>query len=152
MLAKLLLIHALALRTLGTGVGSVQRPVDPNEIRMPVLIETETDCRPGAVCVSSIEQPGQDGWQAQMVAHFSRRSVKGTIIVTVYDMEDPGAVSRHEVTALWSVDAVSLKELALLVPLDREAGFRSGHTYRVRVVQLLRHREVVLAQGDVHLE
>jgi hypothetical protein len=37
------------------------------------------------------------------------------------------------------------------VNLSPEEGFRAGHTYRIRIVQLIGGREIVLGEGDVSL-
>ena len=41
--------------------------------------------------------------------------------------------------------------LAARVVLSPEDGFRAGHTYRIRVVQLINSKEIVLGESDVSL-
>ena len=42
-------------------------------------------------------------------------------------------------------------KLAARVSLSPDDGFRAGHTYRIRIVQLINGREIVLAESDVSL-
>lgn len=151
---NLFLTAALALRMLGTGAGAVVRPPDPQDPRLPSIIEPANDlpmpCKAGGVCAATVALPGE-GWETELHAHFARRSVRGTILFVVYDAADKQAIAHHEVTTLWTVDSDPTHELSLRAPLDRDMGFRKNHTYRVRVVQLLRRREVVLAEGDIRL-
>ena len=154
MIAMKFLTAALALRMLGTGPGAVVRPPDSQDPKLPSLIEPANDlpapCRPGSVCFGAVTQPGE-GWEAELTAHFARRSVRGTILFVVYDAADKHAIAKHEVTTLWMVDSDPTHQLSLRVPFDPDSGFRKNHTYRVRVVQLLRRHEVLLAEGDVRL-
>jgi hypothetical protein len=154
-IAMKLLLHALALRMLGTGPGAIVRPPDPLDLKVPAIVEPQNDlpreCRLGAVCVHSLQRPDQ-GWEGELTAHFSRRSVRGTILVLAYDLADPGAMARREVTMMWMIDGDPMHQISLQVPFERDAGFLPHHNYRVRFVQLLRGHEVVLAQGDIHLE
>ena len=155
MIGMKFLTAALALRVLGTGVGAVARDPDPEDPK-PAIVEALNDlpmpCRAGAVCVASLTQPQGDGWQAELVVHFTRRSVRGNILVLVYDAADKQAIARREVTRLWNIEADPLHNLQMVMPFDRDAGFHKNHTYKVKVVQLLRKHEVVLAEGSVHLE
>ena len=44
-----------------------------------------------------------------------------------------------------------MKTLAARLTLQPSEGFHAGHTYRLRVVQLVGGKEVLLAEGDVTL-
>ena len=43
-------------------------------------------------------------------------------------------------------------KLAARVTLAPDEGFRAGHTYRIRVVQLINGKELILTEGDVALQ
>jgi len=90
-------------------------------------------------------------WDVKLVAHLKRKTVKGAILILAYDRADPEGMARREVTGLWSVDTSSSGALALQLRLSPDAGFRAGHTYLIRIVQVLGRREIVLAEGDVQL-
>ena len=91
-------------------------------------------------------------WQLQLVAPLRQRSVQGTVMIVIYDREDPKAVQNREVTVLWDFKSIATKLLGVSARLDPEDGFQAGHTYLFRVTQILGKREVVLAEGDVKLE
>ena len=79
-------------------------------------------------------------WDLLLVANLKQRNLKGTVMIVVYDQEDRAAQANHEVTAMW-----------LHVDPD-ESSISHGHAYLFQVVQLVKNREVVLAQGNVRFE
>jgi hypothetical protein len=91
-------------------------------------------------------------WELELVATLRQKTVQGTVMVVIYDREDPQAVANREVTALWDFKTVASKQLGVHARLDPEDGFQAGHTYLFRVTQILGKREVVLAEGDIKLE
>ncbi len=68
-----------------------------------------------------------------------------------YDADDPEALSARKFTALYQTAVKSSRSLSARLSLTGEEGFRAGRTYRVRVVQLVGGKEVLLAEGDVTL-
>lgn len=91
-------------------------------------------------------------WQLQLVAPLRQKSVAGTVMIVIYDREDPKAVQNREVTVLWDFKSVATRLMGVAAQLEPEDGFQAGHTYLFRVTQILGKREVVLAEGDVKLE
>ena len=65
--------------------------------------------------------------------------------------DDPEALSARQFTALYQTAVKSSRSLSARLSLTGEEGFRAGRTYRVRVVQLVGGKEVLLAEGDVTL-
>src|SRR5262249_9511190 len=91
-------------------------------------------------------------WDVLLVANLKKPTLPGTVLFVVYDKNDPEAIKRHEVTEIWYVTMAAARAVAARVQLDPDEGFNAGHTYLLRVVQLVSKREVVLAEGSVKLE
>lgn len=92
------------------------------------------------------------GWDVEMVGRLKRPTVRGAVLVTVYDASDKEALARREVTSLWSFILPKTAVASVRVRLDEDGGYRAGREYLVRFVQLLGRRESVLAEGRVRLE
>ena len=92
-------------------------------------------------------------WELEVVANLKQKNLPGTVLILVYDQEDPQAIANHEVTAMWEAKLDAFRTIAMRVRIDPEGmGFNPTHIYLFRVVQILAKREVVLAQGNVRLE
>jgi hypothetical protein len=91
-------------------------------------------------------------WHVEMIARFKSRSSSEPIIVAVLDYADPEGMARKEATAVWQVDGPPTKELGMRFLLSSEEGFRSHHTYVVRVVQGTGKAEKLLAESNFLLE
>jgi hypothetical protein len=90
-------------------------------------------------------------WSVDVVAHLKRPAFAGNTLFLFFDADDPQAMSAHQYTALFQARVAAGRSLAARFTLDPSDGFRPGHTYRVRIVQLIGGREVLLAEGDVGL-
>jgi hypothetical protein len=91
-------------------------------------------------------------WHVEMIARFKSNSSSEPIIVAVLDYADPEGMARKEATAVWQVDGPPVKALGLRMLLSSEEGFRSHHTYVVRVVQGTGKAERLLAESNFLLE
>lgn len=90
-------------------------------------------------------------WTLTVNATLKQPTLKGNAQFFVFDMEDPRALADKQVTAMWQTQVHAGSQLAARLTLSPEDGFHADHTYRVRVCQILNHREVILAEGDVRL-
>src|SRR5262249_11570324 len=91
-------------------------------------------------------------WDALLVANLKKPTVRGTVLFVVYDKNDPEAIKQHEVTQIWYVTMPASRNVAARVQFDPDDGFNAGHSYLLRVVQIIGKREQVLAEGAVKLE
>jgi hypothetical protein len=97
-------------------------------------------------------QPKPDGaWTLDLQATLKRPSWAGNLVILLYDAEDSQALEARQFTALYQASVKASKLLSARLSLSNEEGFRAGHTYRVRIVQLINGREILLAEGDVTL-
>jgi hypothetical protein len=97
-------------------------------------------------------QPKTDGvWTLDLQATLKRPSWAGNLVFLLYDAEDSEALEARQFTALYQASVKTSKLLSARLSLSNEEGFRAGHTYRVRIVQLINGREILLAEGDVTL-
>jgi len=90
-------------------------------------------------------------WTVTINATLRQPALKGNAQFLIFDTEDPRAIAEHQVTAMWQTRVHAGNQLAARLTLSPEDGFHADHTYRVRVAQILNHREVILAEGDIRL-
>jgi len=90
-------------------------------------------------------------WTLTVNATLKQPALKGNAQFFIFDMEDPRALADKQVTAMWQTRVHAGSQLAARLTLSPDDGFHADHTYRVRVCQILNHREVTLAEGDVRL-
>ena len=95
--------------------------------------------------------PGQP-WQVEMVANFAHPSTTAPMVVAVLDGENAEAVAHHLALVLWDVQMTPARHLGLRFLLSPDQGFRSSHSYLLRVVQQQGKAQRVLAEGELHLE
>jgi hypothetical protein len=91
-------------------------------------------------------------WTLALAANLKKAAWNGNALFLFFDLEDPQAVETKQVTALYQAPIKAGSKLAARVTLAPDDGFRAGHTYRIRVVQLINGKEVVLTEGDVALQ
>ena len=91
-------------------------------------------------------------WTVQVSAAFSQKAVAGNALFILRDIEDPDqAPATRVVTALWQEAIPRGDGVVMKMTLSADDGFRSGHTYELRIVQLIAGKEVDLAAGQVRL-
>jgi hypothetical protein len=110
--------------------------------------------RTGPIAAHGASAAGRpaEGWSIELGAQLLRPALAGNAVFAFYDLADPHSVEHHEVTAMAQSMVPAGKALAVRAHLSGEDGFRAGHTYRVRVAQILGGHEVLLAAGDFALE
>jgi hypothetical protein len=90
-------------------------------------------------------------WNIELSAQLKRAALGGNTLFVFFDMADPNSIKHNESTALFQAPVKGGKSLAVRLNLTGEDGFRAGHTYRVRIAQLIGGHEVVLSEGDFSL-
>ena len=90
-------------------------------------------------------------WTIELAAQLKRAALTGNTLFVFFDLADPNSVKNQESTALFQAPVKAGKALAVRLNLTGEDGFRAGHTYRVRIAQLINGHEVVLSEGDFSL-
>ena len=95
---------------------------------------------------------GNEGpWTVDFTSTLKRPSWAGNALFMLFDLDDPEALPNRQFTALYQQSLKAQKTLAAKLSLTPDEGFRAGHTYRLRIVQLVGGKEIVLAEGDVTL-
>lgn len=92
-------------------------------------------------------------WTLDVQAALPKPAVPGNALFILTDLQDPeqAAADSHTVTALYQAAIPGGARAAVRLVLHPQDGFRAGHTYRLRVVQILSGKEVELASGEVGL-
>ena len=90
-------------------------------------------------------------WTVEVSASLRQRALAGNALFIVFDADDPKAMAKNEVTALWQANVRAGKDISARLVFSPDDGFRAGHTYRIHVAQILNGRKVILATGDIHL-
>ncbi len=109
--------------------------------------------RSAAAPVPQFARGDQTGpWIVELQAVLKRAAVAGNALFVIFDEEDPHAVENHEYTAMYQTAIRSGRALDARFAFHPDEGFRAGHTYRVRVAQLLGGKEVVLTEAELTLK
>ena len=90
-------------------------------------------------------------WTLELTGTFKRPAWAGNALFLFFDLEDPDAIENRQFTALYQAPLKAGPKVAARLCLSPEDGFRPGHTYRIRVVQLISGKEIVLGESDVSL-
>ncbi|MFO0577028.1 MAG: hypothetical protein U1A78_23740 [Polyangia bacterium] len=92
-------------------------------------------------------------WTVQVNARLHRPAWAGNSLFILSDAEDPEqAGASGLVTALYQAPIAAGERLIAKLRLTPDDGFRPGHTYKLRVVQLIEGVEIELAAGELRLE
>lgn len=94
----------------------------------------------------------EDAWTVDVSGNLRRAALSGNALFIIYDAKDEKAFAEHEVTALWQAPVHSGNTVAARLMLTPDDGFRSGHTYRVRMAQIIQGKQVVLGEGSLYLQ
>jgi hypothetical protein len=90
-------------------------------------------------------------WTIEVTGTLKRASWAGNALFLFFDLEDAASLDNRQFTALYQAPVKASPKIAARVSLAPEDGFRPGHTYRLRIVQLINGKEIVLAESDVSL-
>jgi hypothetical protein len=93
---------------------------------------------------------GAHEWTVHLEA-TPKKSWTGNAVFMVFDASDPQSMAEGYYQAMYQGAIKAGKPIAARLLLTSEEGFRAGHTYRVRVHQIISGREIVLAEGDLSL-
>ncbi len=96
-------------------------------------------------------QGGDSAWALEIDSYLDRPALAGCVLFLVYDLADPSSIEQHEVTAMHQGKIAGGRTVAARLRLSPNDGFHRDHDYRLQIVQLVRGRELVLAQGDFSL-
>ena len=91
-------------------------------------------------------------WAIDVSAALRRTAWRGNALFAFYDVNDPHAIEEDRYTALYQADIAKANKLHAHVHISPASGFQSGHTYRMRIGQLINGQLIVLAEGDLKLE
>jgi hypothetical protein len=90
-------------------------------------------------------------WTIELSGSLKRAAWAGNALFLFFDLEDPDALENRQFTALYQAPLKATAKVAARITLSPDEGFRAGHTYRLRIVQLINGREIVLGEGDLSL-
>lgn len=91
-------------------------------------------------------------WTVDVSAAFRKRALAGNTLFILTDTEDADqAAGSNTVTALFQAPIQGGDRATVRLVLHPQDGFRAGHTYRLRVVQLIAGKEVELTSGLIGL-
>lgn len=91
-------------------------------------------------------------WTISVSGNLRQPALNGNALFLVFDAENPRAILDHEVIAMWQARVRAGSQVSARLTLSPDDGFHAGHTYHVRVSQIINHKEVVLADGEVRLQ
>jgi hypothetical protein len=91
-------------------------------------------------------------WRIALSGHLRRTSWAGNALFVFFDASDANAMADHRYAALYQTSIPRTTQLAAGLALSPDDGFQPGHTYRLRIAQLIDGKEVVLAETDFALE
>jgi hypothetical protein len=90
-------------------------------------------------------------WTLEVNATLRQHALAGNVLFLIYDEEDQAALSAKQVTALWQAPISAGNLVSARLSLSADDGFHGGHTYLVRVAQIVNGKEIPLASGEVRL-
>jgi hypothetical protein len=97
----------------------------------------------------AIAQKAKDGpWAIQFVAVFKKPAAKGPMTVQIVEKNDP----KNVVDQYSPNNDASALVFQSSFDLDPDRGFNKGHTYLIKVGQLIKKSFVVYATGEVTLK
>jgi len=90
-------------------------------------------------------------WTIDINAMLRHRALAGNAVFLISDAKDQTNHSSREVTGVFQGKIPAGEKLSARLTLSPVDGFHSGRIYNVRIVQLVRGKEVVLTEGPVQL-
>jgi hypothetical protein len=90
-------------------------------------------------------------WTLDLRANLRHAALAGNAVFLIYDADNARALANREVIGAWQAVVPAGDTLAARLTLSPNDGFHAGKTYRVRVVQLVHGKEIVLTDGPVRL-
>ncbi len=90
-------------------------------------------------------------WVLDAMAQVKGRAWTGNAMFLFFDNADRDAQTNHETVAMFQASIRGERTLPVRLNLSREDGFRPGHSYHMRVAQLINGKEITLSEGDFSL-
>ena len=153
-----LCINAGARSTITVASAPVAAAAGPADKQSKAAIVVPRFSRAASVAASDGTQTAaattpseNDPWTLEISGTLKRAAWAGNALFLFFDLEDANAIENRQFTALFQAPLKAGPKLGARVVLSPEDGFRPGHTYRVRVVQLINGKEIVLGESDVSL-
>lgn len=92
-------------------------------------------------------------WSLELGASLRRPAQSGALVFVFTDPEDPEqSPESHVVTAAYSIPITARTRIAARLNLTADEGFRPGHTYLLRLMQVQQGAETELAAGEIRLQ
>jgi hypothetical protein len=94
------------------------------------------------------KKPNEDRWPVTFIAVFKKSPARGPVTVEIVDKKEPGILV-DQFSPPTSAESVVFQE-----PYDLEAnnGFNKGHTYIIKIGQIIKKRFISYASGQVTLK
>ncbi|HXU68248.1 MAG TPA: hypothetical protein VN947_02915 [Polyangia bacterium] len=105
----------------------------------------------GTATAAATTPPENSPWTLELTGTLKHTAWAGNALFIFFDLEDPDSIENRQFTALYQAPLKAGPKVAARVSLSPEDGFRPGHTYRIRIVQLISGKEIVLGESDVSL-
>ena len=105
----------------------------------------------GTQTAAAVTPPENAAWTLALSGTLKHPAWAGNALFLFFDLEDPDSIENRQFTALYQAPLKAGPKLAARLVLSPEDGFRPGHSYRIRVVQLINAKEIVLGETDVSL-
>ncbi len=151
-------INAGARSTIAVASAPVAAAAGPADKQSKAAIVVPRFSRAASIAASDGTQtaaattpPENAPWTLEVTGTLKRPAWAGNALFIFFDLEDPDAVENRQFTALYQALVKAGPKLAARVALSPEDGFRPGHTYRIRIVQLISGKEIILGESDVSL-
>ncbi len=95
------------------------------------------------------KKPGEERWVISYVAVFKERPAKGPITIEFFDKKEPGTLVAQDSSQTPGGDSVVFQEP---YDIDVNNGFNKGHTYVMKVGQLIKGKFKSYASGQITLK
>jgi hypothetical protein len=120
--------------------------------KQPAPVIVPRFARATSLAGTTLTGPSTGGaWTLDVLAALKKPALAGNAIFMLFDNDDPEALAARQFTALYQASVKAGPKLGARLQLSPEEGFRAGHTYKLRIMQLVSGREILLAEGDVTL-
>jgi hypothetical protein len=94
------------------------------------------------------KKPSEERWPINYLAVFKKPPAKGPITIQFVDKKEPGALVAEDSSQAMGGSLVFQEPY----DLDVNNGFKKGHTYIIKVGQLIKRKFISYATGEVSLK
>jgi hypothetical protein len=149
-----LCVNAGSRSTISVASAPVAAAAGPADKQSKAAIVVPRFSRASSIAATDGSQPAPDehaSWTLEIAGTLKHPAWAGNALFLFFDLEDPEAIENRQFTALYQAPLKAGAKVAARVLLSPEDGFRTGHSYRIRIVQLINGKEIVLGESDVSL-